>query len=179
MKNDIKFLMDLQKELKDQDTDSQAAPRFWAVGDFRMVPCPEGWQDEYHVNLPSRDVYGEINGVLSNIKQNEFEDFSAESQTEFEDIGCEISAIEWIQENYDKDAELIPVRQEHFVRENTMFLTKAEAKKHIELNHYHYSEKAHTYAMTAWRSPKVEKLLKILENFDWARLEASVGEVEL
>ena len=75
--------------------------------------------------------------------------------------------MDWLQEYYDEDAYLIPVREEHIIHPNTMFLTKAEAKRHIELNHYHYSPKAHTYAMTAWRAPKVEKLLKILENFDW------------
>jgi len=52
-----------------------------------------------------------------------------------------------------------------------MFLTKAEAKKHIQLNHYHYSPKAHTYAMTAWRAPTIERLLKILENFEWDKIE--------
>lgn len=29
-----------------------------------------------------------------------------------------------------------------------------------------------TYAMTAWRVPKVERLLNILENFDWDSLVA-------
>jgi hypothetical protein len=48
-----------------------------------------------------------------------------------------------------------------------MFLTKRECKEHIERNHYHYNDTVHTYAMTAWRSPQVEKLIKILqtENF--------------
>lgn len=48
-----------------------------------------------------------------------------------------------------------------------MFLTKAEAKRHIRLNKHHYTSEAHTYAMTALRAPKVERLLKILETFDW------------
>lgn len=52
-----------------------------------------------------------------------------------------------------------------------MFLTKEEAKQHLKVNHYHYTSKAHTYAMTAWRAPKVERLLKILETFDWDSIE--------
>jgi hypothetical protein len=52
-----------------------------------------------------------------------------------------------------------------------MFLTKQEAKDHIRLNHYHYTDEVHTYAMTAWRAPKVERLLNILETFDWDKLK--------
>ena len=33
-----------------------------------------------------------------------------------------------------------------------------------------YSERAHTYAMSAWRAPKVERLLQILETFDWDKI---------
>jgi hypothetical protein len=79
--------------------------------------------------------------------------------------------LDWVQEYHDSEACLIPVREEHMIHPNTMFLTKAEAKKHIQLNHYHYSPKAHTYAMTAWRAPTIERLLKILENFEWDKIE--------
>ena len=48
-----------------------------------------------------------------------------------------------------------------------MFITKKDAKKHIEYNPHHYTPKAHTYAMSALASPSVYKLWKVLENFDW------------
>jgi hypothetical protein len=51
--------------------------------------------------------------------------------------------------------------------ENTMFLTLRECKEHIAINKHHYSDKVHSYAMTAWRSPQVARLYKILENTDW------------
>lgn len=171
MKEDIQFLKELQNELLTQEYDCQAAPRFWAVGDYKMVSCPDGCQEEYHIHLPNRDYHGEINDLLKDIESEEFEDFSLETKEEFGEIDCEITAFDWIKKHYDDDAELIPVREEHFIHQSTMFLTKAEAKNHIKLNHYHYSPKAHTYAMTAWRAPKVEKLLKILETFDWDKIE--------
>ncbi|ATC49366.1 hypothetical protein CLI97_00029 [Bacillus velezensis] len=34
MNQDIQFLKELQQELKNQDNDGQAAPRFWTVGDY-------------------------------------------------------------------------------------------------------------------------------------------------
>lgn len=76
----------------------------------------------------------------------------------------EVSALDWIKEHYDEDAYLTPVREEHFIQQSTMFLTKAEAKQYIELNHYHYSERAHTYAMSAWRAPKAVERLSDFRN---------------
>lgn len=167
MNENIEFLKELQKELINQEHDCQASPRFWTVGDYKMSPCMGGCQEEYHVYSPKHEYDGEINELLKQIKEDGLDELSDEAIEEFKDISCEVTAIDWIKEFYDEDAELIPVREEHFIHPSTMFLTKAEAKKHIELNHYHYSSRAHTYAMTAWRAPKVERLLKILETFDW------------
>ena len=120
--------------------------------------------------MPKREYYGEINALLKDIETDELEDLSEDAKEEFSKIGCEDSAMDFIKEHCDEDVSLIPVREEHIIHPNTMFLTKTEAKRHIKLNHYHYSSKAHTYAMTAWRAPKVERLLKILETFDWEKL---------
>jgi len=171
MNKEILFLKELQEELKTQNHDSQASPRFWTVGDYKMSPCPEGCHDSYYVSAPNIDYYGELNDLLEEIKEDGFEDLSDEAIEEFKEIGCEISAKNWLKENKDVEVELIPVQEEHFIHPNTMFLTKAEAKKHIELNHYHYSSQAHTYAMTAWRAPKVERLIKVLESFNWDSLK--------
>lgn len=52
---------------------------------------------------------------------------------------------------------------------NTMFLTLEEAKRHIELNHYHYHEPT-TYGRLAWRAPDVERLWQALKGIDWNAL---------
>ena len=61
-------------------------------------------------------------------------------------------------------------KEEYQIVENTFFLTLKECKEHIEANHYHYN-KPRPYAMTAWRSPQVEKLYEILAETDWSELE--------
>mgnify|MGYP003518110875 FL=1 len=172
MTEDIQFLKDLQKELQTQDHDCQAAPRFWTVGDYHMVECAEGNQDSYRISLPNKDYYGDLNAFLVGLKKEvqDMDEYLEDAKDEFAAIECEVSALDWIKEHYDEDAYLTPVREEHFIQQSTMFLTKAEAKQHIELNHYHYSERAHTYAMSAWRAPKVERLLQILETFDWDKI---------
>jgi hypothetical protein len=165
MKDDIQFLKELQHELKTQENDYQAAPRFWTVGDYKWVECQSDNAERYSVYLPNDGESYEINYFLEEILDGD--DLSEEHLEELNEVSCEESAFDWIQEHYDEGASLHPERKEHCVRENTMFLTKAEAKRHIELNHYHYTSEAHTYAMTAWRAPKVERLMKILETFDW------------
>lgn len=76
---------------------------------------------------------------------------------------------EYVEDNLNDDGyfDTAFVKEEGFIVPDTMFLTKEEAKRHLELNNYHYTSKVHTYAMTAWRLPKVERLLNILETFDW------------
>ncbi|WP_317958118.1 hypothetical protein [Oceanobacillus kimchii] len=66
------------------------------------------------------------------------------------------------------------VREESFIVPNTMFITKQDAKNHLLANKHHYSKKAHTYAMTAWRSPKVSKLMTILETMDWSEINKDI-----
>ena len=65
-------------------------------------------------------------------------------------------------------------RNEHHIYPNTMFLTNRSCKRHIELNHYHYDADVHSYAMTAWRSPEVEKLWDILQKVDWLKMREEV-----
>ena len=57
------------------------------------------------------------------------------------------------------------------IYENTMFLTQKDAENHLRFNDYHYSEDAHTYAMTSWRSRETEMLWKILQEVDWSKLK--------
>ena len=53
-----------------------------------------------------------------------------------------------------------------YIAENTMFLTLREAREHIMRNDYHYKN-PRPFAMTAWRSPQVEQLVRILHEADW------------
>jgi len=178
MIQDIEFLIELQQELRTQSNDFQASPRFWAVGDYRQVECMEDNADCYYIYSPNAGESYKLDDYLKDLEEDE--EISDEELEDFKEIECEVSALEWIQKYRDEDAYIIPTKREHFVRENTMFLTKAEAKRHIELNHYHYTPEAHTYAMTAWRAPKVERLLKILHGFDFERFRgvAAINSTE-
>ncbi|KEK23505.1 hypothetical protein [Bacillus gaemokensis] len=53
------------------------------------------------------------------------------------------------------------------MNKHIQFLKELQQELLTQENDYHYTSKAHTYAMMAWRPPKVERLLNILETFDW------------
>jgi hypothetical protein len=78
-------------------------------------------------------------------------------------VECEEDGIEL----YD-EYEAIPYKIIPKIYEDTMFLTQKAAEEHLRGNSHHYSEDAHTYAMTAWRSPDVDKLWKILQTVDFS-----------
>ena len=81
MTEDIQFLKDLQKELQAQDHDCQAAPRFWTVGDFRMVECSDDNHEHYHVHLPNKEYDGDADDFMKRVKEEieSDEDFSEEA----------------------------------------------------------------------------------------------------
>jgi hypothetical protein len=185
MRDEIKFLKELQEELKTQETDYQAAPRFWAIKDYRMVPGNEEYDScttSYFHNDGDHTEFADVEDLKEFLTEHYLDDvyeyLDTEEVVDFKELlNRKDTTFEELWEfvndcmNDDGFFRECPVKEESFVRYNTMFLTKAEAKRHLELNHYHYSKKAHTYAMTAWRAPKVERLLEILETFDWDKVQ--------
>jgi len=190
VKDDIQFLKDLQDELKTQDTDHQAAPRYWGIMNYRIVPGNEDY-DDCHISYFYND--GDHTEFVSVENLKEFiADYFLDEIQEYLDVEG-IADLKWllnedgttlvdlwefVTDNMNESGHFneCPVTEESFIVTSAMFLTKAEAKKHLELNHYHYSSKAHTYAMTAWRAPKVERLLGLLESFDWVAVEKLMND---
>lgn len=171
---EFNFLKDLQHTLKTQNKDMQAHPRFWVIKDYRYEPCPSEHADRSAIYLPSHDhVYPvhEIYSTLIEINKHDMDElFTAE---EFQDVLHHIQnedleeINEWIQEHVDKDSRVIhEILVDHIVP-NTLFITKDDAINHLRSNQHHYTERAHTYAMTAWRSPSIHQLWDILEHTDW------------
>lgn len=172
MKEEIQFLKELQQELLIQENDGQREPRYWSIMDYKWIVTAEGYEDRISLfdsdSCETIDLKDYVDEIVNGDRRDEFsEDDIEELENELE-WGSSSDIYDWIERN-DDTSRFYPVYEEEisFIAPNTLFLTKAEAKRHLELNHYHYSPKAHTYAMTAWRAPKIERLMKILENFDW------------
>ncbi|PEL95789.1 hypothetical protein CN604_24750 [Bacillus wiedmannii] len=178
MNKDIQFLKELQAILKhegEHDYDSQAAPRFWVIKDYRIVPGSENYDNSYEERFfndgdhVAFHKFSDLKEFLEEYFEDEIEE-DEELQNLINDESENFDELwEYVEDNMNECGyfNTVFVKEEDFIVPDTMFLTKEEAKRHLELNHYHYTSKAHTYAMTAWRAPKVERLLNILETFDW------------
>jgi len=178
-KEDIEFLKKLQHEMLTQDTVCQADPRFWVV----MQTVRDYWVND---NVDGICIYdkdgsesvfeGELEELPDWLKENFDEIVKCEYDGIAIEIVCEdeneyligdIAETENFLEEYAHGLySICNYRDREEIVANTMFLTLRECKEHIKRNGYHYN-KPHSYAMTAWRSPQVEKLYKILQDTDW------------
>lgn len=63
--------------------------------------------------------------------------------------------------------DIMPIYNVHKIVENTLFITKKAADKYLERFGYNHKKDTHSYAMTAIRSPEIEKLWEIIKTTDW------------
>lgn len=169
-KEQIEFLVKLQNELKTQENDCQANPRFWVVAQYKMETCWKENSDElYYCDIDG--CYESFEELLTYLKEN-FTDEDFSDVDDFFDLELDHpDAIDGFNE--------VPMHKVHIIEKDTFFLTKRECQEHIKRNSYHYNDTVHTYAMTAWRSPQVEQLIVTLSKANFARWEKVEELLEL
>lgn len=177
-REELEFLKDIQRELKEQDTDEQAAPRFWGILEDGEQVVPDGFGDYTKV---VDKTYGDtesysLEEYVKHIRELLLEDddevlYETWDSVDKNDIN---EVIEFATKCLKRNVEVFEIKKTtHVSKQTGCFLTKRAAKKHIELNGYHYKNPK-TYAMTAWRNPEFEKFLNIFENLDLTELEKLV-----
>lgn len=174
MNEDIQFLKEIQEEMKTQETDGQSEPRCWSIMDYKLIPTSEDHADSVTLydnwDCNSIDIIDYVHDIVD-FEGDRYEEFDKEQRIELKDIfdyEAPSEIVGWIEENDEESRySIVFLSEVSFIAYNTCFFTKAEAKQHLERNRHHYSDKAHTFAMSAWRAPKMERLIKILETFDW------------
>lgn len=182
MKSNTEFLKKLKNELINQPTDGNASPRFWVIAQNEKIIAPDGYEDgqdliyddgEISIMYSASDVLNIINDMV-----DDSNGIYTQIYTEIKELINDDSTLEYIFDvitnlsyKYPKDSILSNFRMEsyaviHKIKENTMFITKEDAINHLKNNSHHYNSTAHTYAMTAFRSPAYSNLLSILSNPD-------------
>lgn len=191
-KEDLEFLIELQHEMLTQDHVGQAAPRFWSVAtdeyqELGTEDCFDG------INIYSSDdaevvCGGDMNSIIEYVKENHYDELEEESivftyeddywsakfnEEDEETFYCTEELLDFLKEHgiMPDDYDIMYYRNVHYIYPDTMFLTNRSCKEHIKANHYHYSSDAHSYAMTAWRSPEVSRLFDILDKIDWKAMK--------
>lgn len=190
-----RFLSELQKELNTQDDVGQANPRFWVIkGSEKLYHVDEADGFELYDKDACEVIAGSMKDICEYINENLLEEIN-ENRLEKEKytvtfetlLGYDTICVSWTDEDGDEqrtglsdlndiqdwlsdngyDYQVISYKIIPKIYENTMFLTQKDAEEHLRANYYHYSNDAHTYAMTSWRSPRIERLVDILQKVDW------------
>ena len=193
--DDLGFLEQLQHELNTQPHLCQADPRFWVIRDYEYREATES--DE----IDAVGLFEDGEGETMSLEEAVMRAYKDEL-----DLGGEDHAKEWLEDKWLKLDENGAVQPQYLLIDtfkdvvedyaehnmmtcvfltkqwkivaNTMFLTLREAKDHLETNYYHYTNEARTYAMTAWRSPDVAQLIKLLHEVDFNELSELVSKAE-
>lgn len=190
-RDDLNFLIELQREMVNQDHVSQAAPRFWTVAGIRKNITSDEYADGEWLICDSETVADgleesveyfqkliEDKSIIITRENTSFVSYKVTKiDNESNEIIDEQDFITAIDELIDvlvsldvineEEYSTVCYRSEHYRYPNTMFLTNRSCKEHIAANKHHYDSHAHSYAMTAWRSPEVKKLWHILEKINW------------
>lgn len=203
-KYDLAFLSTLQKEMNTQPTLATADPRFWVIMDYQYreasviddisricIINDTGSLIEQHtvqsilaaayedaLNLGGED-YAAAWLDNTDLKRVEDADGSWIFKGLYDYCGCMDQAIKDASEYYASSRGYSYVCETKYatIAEDTLFITKSDAEAHLIANHYHYDKDAHTFAMTAWRSPELSQLYKILHEVDFRGLsELAAGD---
>jgi len=175
MTKEVEFLKDLQQQLKSQPNDGNASPVLWVVGDYKWVVKPEGCGCRISIHLPDSDNDFSMNEYRENILDGSDEvDLEGEDFIDLYNATKDHEIKGWIEDHETRSYNLFEESKDHIIKPDTFFITKDACQKHIENNSHHYTSQVHTFAMTAWRSPQVEELWDMLENFDWEKVEKAL-----
>ena len=187
--DDIKFLKELQKELNTEDNVGTANPRYWVIrqperiyrvdrdeadyyvfldDDYQELTLEElknYLEDVYDDNLKSVDIK---DGVLTFEYLDEFSEEIEKYTIDFYNSSLDSGySVDKVLELLESDVSVAYYKEVDATVDNCMFLTQIDAENHLRANDYHYHEKARTYCMCGWRSPRFERLIKILSKTDF------------
>ena len=195
-KEDEGFLARLKEEMLNQDKCCQAAPRYWVIeqtvreygydpgyaddcvlvyGDAEAESVEDAKEiveavgDELLENYGADEIlvrYDESEKKLIVLLKREFET-DADDEHEFKHLD---DLCDWLQFNThhatsDK-IRLVFYKDKRMQVRGPLFLTKKACEEHIKQYGYNYRKPA-PYALTAFRSPEIERIWKIIEEGNW------------
>ena len=185
--DDVKFLKELQKEINTEDNGGTANPRYWVIRQPERIYHLDEDEADYYVFIDECDKYEltleDLKDKLEflcddNLKNVEVKD----GVLTFEYFDEWLEEVEEYKVDYDNyytdgkykilellesDVSVAYYKEVDATVDNCMFLTQIDAENHLRANDYHYHEKARTYCMCGWRSPRFERLIKILSKTDF------------
>lgn len=148
------FIKQFMAEIKEQDNRCTALPYFYVIRSAKWIPSYRDGEGERETYC-RKDDYENHFSVTSD--EEAIEEYKEANDDDEKILNmCDEEILELIEEEYDRYSE-VQTWEEH-----GCFFTESDAKSHLKLNNYHYSNNAHTYVKHCWRSPQMKKLFESL-----------------
>lgn len=190
--DDIAFLKILQKELCTQDDMGNADPRFWMIRQEQEYPAADGFDDETVLTYDwNSEIFHSLKEFADWLNEGHLDEIESAEILKKDDRGNDdVIAIHISEECNDYQEEPVVLIDFESIRDffedigiegfnvlgvchkqelvqDTLFLTHKDCEDHLTAYGYNYHADAHAYCMTATRSPRFEKLIKLLQSVDW------------
>lgn len=149
----MKFLTDFMTRINTQDNWATASPYYYVIRSSHWRVA-HGDFTSGETRICRVDFEGDPTTFYS---KEEFVKWFKEYNSDLEGTDEEINKL--ADEKYE---ELSEYTEEKYYEEEGCFLTEEAANKHLELNHYHYSEDSHVYLKHAFRNPELMDLLNAI-----------------
>lgn len=180
----LRFLTELQRDLlEDRRTETaQADPIYYGILDVKEFVTDQDHSDNRVLVCNDGDIEPQTAIEEELIDENLINEMLEDEILDTNDDGIYVADtdafLDFVEENED-DIETVSVAYiayDEVIKPDAMFLTRKDAKAYLKNNRHHYTGKAKTYAMTAYRSHRYEILIDVLRTIDLAKSRIVMAE---
>lgn len=180
----LQFLTELQRDLlEDRRTETaQADPIYYGILDVKEFVTDQDHSDNRILVCDDGDIEPQTAIEEELIDENLINEMLEDGILDTNDDGIYVADtdafLDFVEENGD-DIETVSVAYiayDEVIKPDAMFLTRKDAKAYLKNNRHHYTGKAKTYAMTAYRSHRYEMLIDVLRTIDLAKSRIVMAE---
>lgn len=183
-KDALQFLTELQHDLlEDRRTEmTQADPIYYGILDVKEFVTDQDHSDNRVLVCDDGDIEPQTAIEEELIDENLINEMLENGILGTNDDGIYVTDtdafLDFVEEN-EYDIETVSVAYiayDEVIKPDAMFLTRKDAKAYLKNNRHHYTGKAKTYAMTAYRSHRYEMLIDVLRTIDLAKSRIVMAE---
>lgn len=183
-KDALQFLTELQRDLlEDRRTETaQADPIYYGILDVKEFVTDQDHSDNRVLVCDDGDIEPQTAIEEELIDENLIDEMLADGILDTDDDGIYVADtdafLDFVEENEDgiETVSVAYIAYDEVIKPDAMFLTRKDAKAYLKNNRHHYTGKAKTYAMTAYRSHRYEMLIDVLRTIDLAKSRIVMAE---
>lgn len=183
-KDALQFLTELQRDLlEDRRTETtQADPIYYGILDIKEFVTDQDHSDNRVLVCDDGDIEPQTAIEEELIDENLINEMLEDGILDTNDDGIYVADtdafLDFVEENGDniETVSVAYIAYDEVIKPDAMFLTRKDAKAYLKNNRHHYTGKAKTYAMTAYRSHRYEMLIDVLRTIDLAKSRIVMAE---